>query len=278
MQDNPASKTVRTLSIVVIILAVLGIVAVLLTAAAGVLGVVVYSADEVQSQLANSTWEDVLGNAEVEMTASEQEELADAICTLESLDNDQVEPLIQLFKGFGEGDISALQSLLVDNDTTEVMELIGALASLSDSDIATLANEIYGVSEKDLKELRDNAKSVTAEDIEALQTFVSETTPQDVANTVMGTIASLGVGVLGFILVAVIFSLVAGILALRNAFDPQSLGGAFVVSIIAAILALLSGRIVSLILHIVSCVYISKVRNTPMQAAPMYPQNPSYPA
>ena len=132
----------------------------------------------VQSELAQSTWEDVLGNAQVEMTEQEQKDLADAVCALESLDNDQVEPLIQLFKGFGEGDISAMRSLLVDNDTTEIAQLFGALGSLSDSDIAKLASEVEGVSEQDLRELRDSANSVTDEDIAALQTFASETTPR----------------------------------------------------------------------------------------------------
>ena len=278
MPINPASKTVRSLSIVVIVLSVLGIIGVLMLSAMAVGGMAVYNSDEVQSELAKSTWEDVIGNnTHITMTEQERGELAQAVGALESLDNSQVEPLTQLIKGLSEGDASALRTLLVESDTTEVTKLIGAVGSLSDSDIEKLSQEVSGVSVSDLKRLRDAANSVTSQDIASLQALISETSPRDAANSIMGMVAGIGTGALVFALIAVILSLVAGILGLRNAFEPQRLGSAFAVSIIAAILALFTGRIVSMILHIVASVYISKARNTQIPTAPAYPSAPGYP-
>lgn len=258
---NPASKTVHGLSVAITVLSAIGLIGVLLLAAVTIGGVAVYNSNEVQSELANATWDDVLGSASVEMSDKELEELAQAVGSLESLDNDQVEPLVQLLKGLGEGDASALHTLFAEHDTSEVSALVTAVASLSDSDIEKLSNDVSGVSAADLQDLRDAAKNVTPEDIATLQTLVSETTPQDAANSIMGMVAGLGAGVIGLGLIAVVLSLVAGILGMRNAYEPQRLGAAFVVNIIAAILSLLTGRIITLILHIIACVYISKVRN-----------------
>lgn len=72
---------------------------------------------------------------------------------------------------------------------------------------------------------------------------------------------------LGYVLCKVV-CLVAGIIALRNCNNPAKLGGAFGWSIAAAIVSFLVGGMISMVLFIVSAVFISRVRRS-YAAAPM---------
>lgn len=72
---------------------------------------------------------------------------------------------------------------------------------------------------------------------------------------------------LGYVLCKVV-CLVAGIIALRNCNNPAKLGGAFGWSIAAAIVSFLVGGMISMVLFIVSAVFISRVRRA-YAAAPM---------
>lgn len=71
-------------------------------------------------------------------------------------------------------------------------------------------------------------------------------------------------------------SLIAGILGIRNNSKPEKLGAVFGWSIAGAVVAFLSGRIVTTILLVVAAVYAHKLRNpapTPyMQPQPVYGQ------
>ncbi|MDO5790896.1 MAG: hypothetical protein Q4Q30_06500 [Eggerthella sp.] len=72
---------------------------------------------------------------------------------------------------------------------------------------------------------------------------------------------------LGYVLCKVV-CLVAGIIALRNCNNPAKLGGAFGWSIAAAIVSFLVGGMISMVLFIVSAVFIGRVRRA-YAAAPM---------
>ena len=65
----------------------------------------------------------------------------------------------------------------------------------------------------------------------------------------------IGIGLFGYIA-----ALVAGVLGLHNSAKPGKLTGAFAWTIIAAVLAMVTLRVVSLILLVVLAVYIYKVR------------------
>ena len=72
---------------------------------------------------------------------------------------------------------------------------------------------------------------------------------------------------LGYVLCKVV-CLVAGIIALRNCNNPAKLGSAFGWSIAAAIVSFLVGGMISMVLFIVSAVFVSRVRKA-YAAAPM---------
>ena len=78
--------------------------------------------------------------------------------------------------------------------------------------------------------------------------------------------------VLAWGLLCSVGTLIAGILGMRNHDNVEKLGGAFGWAIAGAVLALLSGRIITMILLIVAAVYINKVRNPAPNAyvQPMY--------
>lgn len=87
---------------------------------------------------------------------------------------------------------------------------------------------------------------------------------QDEAMAVAGTSIVLMVGLsLGYVVCKVV-CLVAGILALRNCNNPAKLGGAFGWTIAAAIVSLLVGGMISLVLFVISAVYINRARKAYM--------------
>lgn len=91
---------------------------------------------------------------------------------------------------------------------------------------------------------------------------------------------------LGIALVVNIITLVAGIMAVRRYKQPEKLGAPFVLAIVSAILCFFGGGWISMVLFIVSAVYINKVRKayaagyipaSPMQGQPYgYGQQPYY--
>lgn len=90
----------------------------------------------------------------------------------------------------------------------------------------------------------------------------------------------LGLGILGFgvgwVCLCAILSLIAGIIGVRNYGKPEKLGSAFVWAIVGAIASLLSGRFITMILLIISAVYLNKIKNASAnpygQAQPVYGQ------
>lgn len=79
-------------------------------------------------------------------------------------------------------------------------------------------------------------------------------------------ITAVGLGIIGALIVwSMICSavaLVASILGLRNYDKPDRLGGAFGWSVAGAVTSFLTGNIITMVLLIVSAVYIDKVRKT----------------
>ncbi len=105
-------------------------------------------------------------------------------------------------------------------------------------------------------------------------TYDSSLTPDNVA----GMLAGLGVLFVVcsiFVFPASILALIAGILGVRNAANPDKLGAAFVLTIIAIILNVLCFKWITFVLLIISAVFINKVRKS-MVAIP-YAANPAVP-
>lgn len=119
-----------------------------------------------------------------------------------------------------------------------------------------------------VSELQSSSSSSAFDGSSAYSTYDYSGMTQDEAMAVAGASIFIMVGLsLGYVLCKVV-CLVAGIIALRSCTNPAKLGGAFGWSIAAAIVSFLVGGMISMVLFIVSAVFVSRVRRA-YAAAPM---------
>ena len=85
----------------------------------------------------------------------------------------------------------------------------------------------------------------------------------DVIGLTAVTLLAMGIFV-GWLILCSVVSLIAGILGMRNYGNVDKLGAAFGWAIAGAVFSFLCGNIITMILLIISCVYINKVRKAPM--------------
>lgn len=119
-----------------------------------------------------------------------------------------------------------------------------------------------------VSELQSSSSSSAFDGSSAYSTYDYSGMTQDEAMAVASASIFIMVGLsLGYVLCKVV-CLVAGIIALRSCTNPAKLGGAFGWSIAAAIVSFLVGGMISMVLFIVSAVFVSRVRKA-YAAAPM---------
>lgn len=119
-------------------------------------------------------------------------------------------------------------------------------------------------------QLQASGSSSSAFDGSSASSYDFSSMTQDEAMAVAGTSIVMMVGLsLGYVLCKVV-CLVAGILALRNCYNPAKLGGAFGWGIAAAIICLLTGSMVSMVLFIISVVFIGRLRKAASAGMPGY--------
>ena len=119
-----------------------------------------------------------------------------------------------------------------------------------------------------VSELQSSSSSSAFDGSSAYSTYDYSDMTQDEAMAVASASIFIMVGLsLGYVLCKVV-CLVAGIIALRSCTNPAKLGGAFGWSIAAAIVSFLVGGMISMVLFIVSAVFVSRVRKA-YAAAPM---------
>lgn len=141
-----------------------------------------------------------------------------------------------------------------------VVALFMGIASASLND-PTVVNAL-------ISELESSSTSSAFDGSSSYSSYDYSGMTQDEAMAVASASIFLMVGLsLGYVLCKVV-CLVAGIIALRNCNNPAKLGGAFGWSIAAAIVSFLVGGMISMVLFIVSAVFISRVRRA-YTAAPM---------
>lgn len=141
-----------------------------------------------------------------------------------------------------------------------VIALFMGIASTSLND-PTVVNAL-------ISELESSSTSSAFDGSSSYSSYDYSGMTQDEAMAVASASIFLMVGLsLGYVLCKVV-CLVAGIIALRNCNNPAKLGGAFGWSIAAAIVSFLVGGMISMVLFIVSAVFISRVRRA-YAAAPM---------
>ena len=119
-----------------------------------------------------------------------------------------------------------------------------------------------------MSELQSSGSSSAFDGSSPYSTYDYSGMTQDEAMAVASASIFIMVGLsLGYVLCKVV-CLVAGIIALRSCTNPAKLGGAFGWSIAAAIVSFLVGGMISMVLFIVSAVFVSRVRKA-YAAAPM---------
>ncbi len=119
-----------------------------------------------------------------------------------------------------------------------------------------------------MSELQSSSSSSAFDGSSAYSTYDYSGMTQDEAMAVASASILIMVGLsLGYVLCKVV-CLVAGIIGLRSCTNPAKLGGAFGWSIAAAIVSFLVGGMISMVLFIVSAVFVSRVRKA-YAAAPM---------
>ncbi len=69
------------------------------------------------------------------------------------------------------------------------------------------------------------------------------------------------VGLIIFCIVCAIISIIAAILGISRCKQPDKIGVAFGMAIVGAVVTFFSGNIVSMVLHIIACVFSNKVKN-----------------
>ena len=119
-----------------------------------------------------------------------------------------------------------------------------------------------------VSELQSSSSSSAFDGSSPYSTYDYSGMTQDEAMAVASASIFIMVGLsFGYVLCKVV-CLVAGIIALRSCTNPAKLGGAFGWSIAAAIVSFLVGGMISMVLFIVSAVFVSRVRKA-YAAAPM---------
>lgn len=263
------AKVVRGLSIATIVLSVLGIlVAIALTACAGLL----------VSTAINAYTSD---SSSIQRSVDPDGDFADSI-----------EDVNQLFKVINDADIDDFELLLgnakvkeinafgkvvqtadrksikialdaiddrygLDMDTDEMSK---ALTGIKPSATKAIGKELAEMDKDDVDGLLDVLVYIDGEDIDSLPDMIDTLSESPEAQAVQKLIAVVVSLVIFAMIGASVIALVAAVLSLRNCRKPEKLTGAFVWSIIAAVVSFCAGHWITMVLLIITCVYISKIR------------------
>ena len=269
MQQNPASRTVKGLNIAILVLSVL--CALSMVFCMGSTGLIQGYVNEHSDNIANAINEGIADgsiNMSVSVDSEDAAKLAEVAQTLAATGNDDLANVANMLSGVAEGDVSSMLNFFSNVDATSLINMKNSVANMTDAQLQAIVDANPSVKLADLQELRAEAAGISDSDINTLYSFLGSD-----GNAVTATSTLVGLSfqmIFGFILVCAIITMIASIMAIRNADKPEKLGGAFVMAIVGAVAGAISGGLVRLVLHIVSAVYISKVRRTPQ--APQYQQ------
>lgn len=275
MNYESDAKTVRGLSVATIVLSILGIV--LSLALTMLVGWMVNVAVDAYTSEQSSPLESI-----VEPDSGLMDSVDDVNQLFEVLDNADIEDFelvlanakVKEINAFGKvvqtADPKLIKTALdafddkygLDIDTKEMTE---ALTSIKPKATKAIGEELAEMDKDDVDGLLDILGYIDEEDIDSLPDMIdtlSETPEVKAAKSVIA--AAISFFVIAMIGASVV-ALIAAILSLRNCRRPEKLTGAFVWSIIAAVLAFFAAHWITMILLIITCVYVSKIRKFRLQ-------------
>ncbi|MGN0038294.1 MAG: hypothetical protein ACI36Y_04040 [Coriobacteriales bacterium] len=263
MEHESSSKVVRGLSIATIVLSILGIVFVLgLGACSATFTTAVEK--ELVDPVADQPFdiEGYMGEISDAMEEITGTSLTDFSLLVVNNDISAVHELGQVIQG---------------GDAAQIEKMPKSMAKKSGADIDAhqLALSFVGLGVEDMREFGIALQQVTEEDYLDLIVVLSDANGlyahagDPVGNYTVGevgdTVSKLIIALIWFFVIVDVLgcavTLVASVLSLRNASNPDKLTGAFVWSIIGAVIALLGCRLITMALLIINCVYIHKVRS-----------------
>lgn len=299
MNYESDAKVVRGLSIATIVLSVLGILAsIALVAGAGV----------VASTVINE-YEDNGGSIEelFDLDEGVSDVYEDFGQMIDALDEQTTADFAQLFGTAKVSEINAFGKVVQTTDKAQIKKALAAfddkydldldevkmakfLTSFSKSTTVAIGSELADLDKDDLQDLASALAKISTSNAYGLhEKHESHEQHNTFGDTSLSGGEELAAQLFAGILIALIVlatavyvvSLIAAILSLRNCRKPDKLTGAFVWSIIAAVLSCLACHLITMVLLIISCVYISRVRKfreLPQGVAPAPEASPVHPA
>lgn len=277
MQD-PRSKTVKGLSIAVVVLSVISVLVSfgLIAIGTGVIATADETAAATNQVLEESGVSKDIANL---LDATEGLDGSTLIALGDYLGTLDVEQAHRLGDAVAEKNVKAITKFINktagDLDAGEKSIVLDALTNLNKSNSKTIGEVLQSMNEDDLDGLPSLMVSMSSgslgQIINDAKQESGDTSGKAVGQQLTSNIIGLGGGMLAMLgvmgLIASLLALIAGILGICNNTKPSKLTGAFVLSIIAAICALFTGRLISLILLIIMTVYIGKARSLRDQPA-----------
>lgn len=176
---------------------------------------------------------------------------------------------VKEINGFGNviltGDASKIETALKGieskyNLDIDAKQMAKDITSLGDNGILAMGETFADMDKDDLNDLRNALSMYDLKYVDDLKSFKQSVDSSETQQAVVNGIMAVVVALIVWTLVAYIISLIAAVLAMRNCCKPAQLTGAFVWSIIAAVVGFFSGHLITMVLLIIMCVYIGKVR------------------
>lgn len=279
MNYEPEAKVVRGLSIATIVLSILGILlSIALVIGAGFLAN--FAIDEYESGSSSS----------IEKIFDDDDEVNDVFedfgQMIEALDSKTSSDFAALFNTASASEIRAFGRVVQTTDKAQIKKALAAFEDKYSLDIdeATMAkfltnfsagttvaigSELADIDKDDLKDLARALEMISdgkgygmheESDGHGQNNAFGDDSLNSGEQLVMQLVSSMIIVLIVLTLIVYIVSLVAAILSMRNCRRPEKLTGAFVWSIVAAVLSFCACHIITMVLLIINCVYISKVR------------------
>ena len=142
----------------------------------------------------------------------------------------------------------------------DAKQMAKSIAGLSDNGVKAIGETLADMDKDDLNDLRNALSAYDLKYVDGLKNFKQSMESGEGEQAVVNGIMAVLVAVVVWMVVAYLIALVAAVLAMRNCRKPAQLTGAFVWSIIAAVIGFFSGHLITMVLLIIMCVYINKVR------------------